>query len=156
MTMRVERDLVRDVELCQQCEARGTCRVGVNDLRVLSDGTVRGEFVVPKDAVGRTVAHGGWTAWVFDEFLGYAATALSSWAVTSELTVRYRRPVPIGTRVVVTAHGTLAGEQRRLMRGEMRLAGTETVLASAEGIWVELADVDGHYDRAVGCLAERC
>ncbi|WP_151772352.1 PaaI family thioesterase [Streptomyces abyssomicinicus] len=155
--MRAEGDLVRDVELCERCEVRGACRIGVDDLRILPDGSVRGEFVVPEDAVGRRVAHGGWTAWVFDEFLGYAATALGSWAVTSELTVRYRRPVPIGSRVVVTAHGTLAGERRRVMRGEMRSADTGAVLAGAEGVWVELADVDGHYARAVGPGADgRC
>jgi acyl-coenzyme A thioesterase PaaI-like protein len=140
---------VREVGLCDECALRGACRHGIDDLRLLPDGTTRGVFVVPKEAVGRAVAHGGWTAWVFDEFLGYTATALRAWAVTSELTIRYHRPVPLGATVVVTASGTLDGERRRLMHGEMRLAETDALMASAEGVWVQLADIEAHYERAV-------
>jgi acyl-coenzyme A thioesterase PaaI-like protein len=138
----------RDVPLCQQCLGRGSCRVGVDDLRVQDDGGVHGELVVPDDAVGLHVAHGGWTAWVFDEFLGYAATALGGWAVTSSLTIDYRRPVPIGTRVAVTAGGVAVGNRRLRMHGEMRAMGSGALLATADGIWVELADAEGHYERA--------
>ncbi|GAA3649262.1 PaaI family thioesterase [Nocardioides ginsengisoli] len=139
---------VREFELCEACEIVGSCRQGIDDLRRQADGTVRGEIVVPSAVAGRAVAHGGWTAWVFDELLGYTANSLRGFSVTAELAVKYRRPVPLGARVVLTASGRMDGERRRLMRGEMRCVDTGGLLASAEGVWIELADADAHYARA--------
>lgn len=138
----------RDVDLCQACERSGTCGVGITDLRVLDDGSVAGEFVVPDHARGMRVAHGGWTSWVFDEFLGLAATAQGVWAVTSQLQIDFRRPVPIGATVVVTARCASIAGRRMQMTGGMRLATTNAVLAEATGVWVRLPDADAHYARA--------
>ena len=146
---------IRQAELCHACAISGACRQGIDDLRFLADGVATGTFVVPPQAVGHTVAHGGWTAWVFDEFLGYAASQLQGWAVTSELAISYRRPVPIGARVTVTVKGEVDGERRRLMGAEMRLAESGVLLAAAEGVWIALPDMAAHYERAVTFASEK-
>ena len=143
----------RDVDLCHPCAQEGRCRIGVDDFRIVEPGTVVGEFRVPPEAMGREVAHGGWTAWVFDEFLGYCAETMGDWAVTSRLTLDYRRPVPIGADVVVTAHGTRASERHLDMTGEMRLASSGALLATATGLWIALPDAQQHYERALAWAA---
>lgn len=143
-----EEGQVRSLPLCDACVLIGDCQIGVSDLNLMPDGMVQGRFPVPDGVMGHVVAHGGWIAWVFDEVLGLLSRARGEWAVTRTLSITYVRPVPIGADVVVTSW--LEGEQGATwtLRGEMRLAGAETLLASAAGEWAVLSDAEAHFDRA--------
>ncbi len=137
----------RDARLCNTCLAGGHCRIGIDDLRFVA-GATYGEMAVPDGVEGHVVAHGGWTAWVFDEFLGTVPQANGVWAVTTELSIRYLRPVPIGARVSVRAWTESTAGARWRLRGEMRLLSPDTLLASAAGEWAVLPDADAFYARA--------
>ena len=141
-------DCGRGVALCETCTPKAACKLGVSDLRLTPEGTVLGRFVVPDDARGHVVAHGGWVAWVFDEALGLLPHRDDEWAVTTSLSIRYIRPVPIGAVIEVRSWLDDSDGDLRMLRGDMRLAGTDTVLAAASGRWLVLHDPDRHYDRA--------
>ena len=62
------------------------------------------------------MVHGGLVATVLDETLGKLSTILGTPAVTAELTVRYRKPVPVGRPLRV--RGWITRERGRLIAGE--------------------------------------
>jgi acyl-coenzyme A thioesterase PaaI-like protein len=78
--------------------------------------------------------HGGWVAYAFDEILGWANVQAGFPGMTGKLTIRYRKPTPIGVPVefrvpwpsvtgkVVHAHGTLTADG--------------TITAEADGLFV--------------------
>ncbi|HEU5322016.1 MAG TPA: hotdog fold domain-containing protein, partial [Methylomirabilota bacterium] len=49
------------------------------------------------------VAHGGIAAAAIDEAMGWAMYAAGAWAMTARLEVKYRRPLPLGEPLEVTA-----------------------------------------------------
>ena len=57
--------------------------------------------------------HGGILSLVFDELLGWLSVYLGYDAVTARLEVRYRDPVPLGSKIHFT--GTLEKKTRRLL-----------------------------------------
>jgi acyl-coenzyme A thioesterase PaaI-like protein len=70
--------------------------------------TVRAEFTVTNEHQGAPgLAHGGLLAAAFDEALGYLAVLLRLPAVTGRLETDFRRPVPVGSTLYLTAtvHG---------------------------------------------------
>lgn len=94
--------------------------------------------------------HGGVTASILDEVLGRAILPLEpdTWAVTAELTVRYKKPVPLNTTLTVIAEVT--ENTRRLFRcsGELVLPDGQ-VAATATGTYMkqtleQIADVEGY------------
>ena len=94
--------------------------------------------------------HGGITASILDEALGRAILPLEpdTWAVTAELTIRYKKPVPLNTTLTVIAEVT--ENKRRLFRcsGELILPDGQ-VAATATGTYMkqaleQIADVDGY------------
>lgn len=86
------------------------------------------------------VAHGGIIALLLDEVLGTAATRRVWPSVTGGLSVRYRRPVPIGVPLVVTAAVVNVDGRRMTMHGSVCTdADPDTVLAEGEGAFIELS-----------------
>ena len=72
------------------------------------DGTVECRYEAEEHLVGPPGAmHGGIQAVLLDEVMGTAArlnsTSDTSWAVTAELQLKYRRPVPVGQALRVRA-----------------------------------------------------
>jgi acyl-coenzyme A thioesterase PaaI-like protein len=102
---------------------------------------------------GPNVAHGGWTAAILDEVLGHVPILHGQLAVTGTLTIRYVRPVPIERELEARAWVARREGRRWYVAGELVLASTGAVLASAEGIWVERDPA--HYDRHERWLAEQ-
>lgn len=140
------------VPLCGACLRSERCRLGVTqeDLR---DGIVTSDLVCPPDHEGGPrVAHGGWTASVMDELLGHVPLHHNQLSVTATLTVDFRRPVPIERPLRVQARVDRIEGQKWFISGEMVLAATSSVLASATGIWVA-RDVS-HFARHQRWLAE--
>src|SRR6185295_14288549 len=58
----------------------------------------RGQFSNGHTGPPGTV-HGGWIAFAFDEILGWANAQAGFPSMTGKLTIRYRRPTPIGALV---------------------------------------------------------
>jgi acyl-coenzyme A thioesterase PaaI-like protein len=63
--------------------------------------------------------HGGMIALAFDELLGIANIVSGQPGMTGTLTVRYRRPTPLGQELdfeacTITSHGTLTAEAEGL------------------------------------------
>ena len=97
----------------------------------LSEGAARTEWVVGEDYVGWSdKLHGGIIATLLDEVMAWAPSSFDSWAVTAEMTVRYRAAASPGDRL--TATGRVAKRRRRIYEvvGEVRGADNRLI---AEG-----------------------
>jgi hypothetical protein len=78
--------------------------------------------------------HGGWVALAFDEALGMANAVSGHPGMTARLTVRYRRPTPLRTRLHLHAR-TERVDGRRITTVATLRSG-DTVTAEAEGLFV--------------------
>ena len=83
--------------------------------------------------------HGGITASILDETLGRAILAAepTCWAVTAELTIRYKQPVPLNVPLKVVARVT--ENSRKIFRssGEVLLP-DGCIAATASGAYVKM------------------
>jgi acyl-coenzyme A thioesterase PaaI-like protein len=85
------------------------------------------------------VAHGGIAAAALDEAMGWAMYAAGAWAMTARMEVKYRKPVPLGEELVVTA--AVTRERGRMLEAEAEihsLSGER--LANAEALFVRLPE----------------
>jgi uncharacterized protein (TIGR00369 family) len=104
------------------------------------DGRVLAHLVTREEHQGYPgVLHGGIVCALLDETIGRTLVRQDIWAMTVELNVRFRRPVPLGERITVV--GELVNLRSRTMegRGEIRLA-DGTVAATAEAKYIRLSD----------------
>ena len=85
---------------------------------------------------GPGLVHGGLVAAALDEACGLLATWYRFPAVTARIFVRYRRPVPINTELVVRA--TLTDERGRRMHIRGELSDGSEILAEARGAFVHV------------------
>jgi acyl-coenzyme A thioesterase PaaI-like protein len=86
---------------------------------------------------GNRAAHGGTVPLLFDEVLGRVANAgFPNVARTAYLTVNYRNITPIGVELQVDASVDRHEGRKRWVSG--RLFDGDTLLADAEGLFVEL------------------
>lgn len=76
------------------------------------------------------VIHGGILATLLDEACVYACRTEAQQCVTADIQVRYRHPVPVGSRVDV--YGELVDQRRSLWRARGRIEIDGTVYAEAE------------------------
>ena len=86
------------------------------------------------------VLHGGVVTAILDETIGRVAFLHDRWVQTAKLEVRFKKPAPLGELLV--ARGRLVQDKRRLMEmsGEIRVAGSDELLAEAQGTFVPLPD----------------
>lgn len=115
----------------------------------LKDGTLVGVFRPREEHQGYPGRmHGGLISAMLDETIGRAVNIKDpcTWGVTVELTVRFRKPVPLDRPVMVV--GRIEGEVRRIFEGTGEvLLEDGTVAAEARGRFVrmplnEIADGD--------------
>jgi acyl-coenzyme A thioesterase PaaI-like protein len=126
------------VGLCGACRKTGHCRLGLTTERLGEDGVVRSELVCSADHErGPGVAHGGWTAGVFDELLGHVPMRHGTLSVTKVLEVSFVRPVPVGEPLVASAWCESKSEGQWHVVGELCLASSGAVLGRAQGTFVE-------------------
>lgn len=134
--------------LCFVCGTRNTRGLG---LVFLDDGErVFTTLTPPEDLQSWPgVLHGGITTAVLDETIGRVAFLHDRWVQTAKLEVRFTKPAPVG--VELRAEGRLVRNHRRLMEmsGDLVVATTGEVLATASGTFVPLPD------SARNALAER-
>lgn len=87
----------------------------------IGEGVARTAWVAGDDFVGWSdKLHGGVIATLLDEVMAWAPSSYDSWAVTAELSVRYRSPAAPGEEL--TAAGRVDGRRRRIYEvvGEVR------------------------------------
>ena len=91
---------------------------GLKMVATLGEGlTVFSEFVVTVEHQGAPgLAHGGLLACAFDEALGALNYLLQQPAVTARLECDFRRPVPVGEKLVIEAH--ITGQKGRKIYGK--------------------------------------
>jgi uncharacterized protein (TIGR00369 family) len=104
---------------CFACGA--TNPIGMRLHIELGEGEARSTWTVGPDYVGWSdKAHGGIIATLLDEVMAWAPSSFDSWAVTAEMTVRYRSPAAPGEEL--RAEGQVVERRRRIydVRGEVR------------------------------------
>lgn len=87
-----------------------------------------GLLVDPRYAGWKGITHGGLLSTVLDELMAHACISHGTKAVTAEMTVRFLKAVPVGSRVRVT--GAVAGERGRVITTEGKLYDGEGTLAA--------------------------
>ena len=125
----------------------------------LGEGEARTSWIGGDDYVGWSdKLHGGIIATLLDEVMAWAPSSHDSWAVTAELTVRYRSPAMPGERL--EANGRVVERRRRIYRvaGEVRGAdgrlvaeGSGTYLGAAPS---EKEDLKARYGVDAGTAGE--
>jgi acyl-CoA thioesterase FadM len=86
-----------------------------------------------------TFAHGGISAMLLDELLGHATIATGHPGMTVKLETTYQAPVPLQTRLRLTAEVTEVSGRRVTARGVIATAAEpDTVLVEASGTFVRL------------------
>jgi acyl-coenzyme A thioesterase PaaI-like protein len=78
--------------------------------------------------------HGGWIALAFDEILGMTNIAGGHPGMTGRLSVRYRRPTPLHTKIEFEGWTEQVDGRRIVTRGTLSADGVVT--AEAEGLFV--------------------
>jgi acyl-coenzyme A thioesterase PaaI-like protein len=82
-------------------------------------------------------AHGGVVAAVFDDLMGFVLTIHESPAYTAELTVRYRRPTPVGEEIEFRAR--LVSRRGRRLHIQAEATDSEaTKIATADGLFITI------------------
>lgn len=81
-----------------------------------------------------SIAHGGWVAAVFDEFLGAAQALSSKVGMTAKLTTQYHKPTPLNKELSLLAWLEEHDGRKTRVKAEMRDG--ETLTASCEGLFV--------------------
>ena len=85
--------------------------------------------------------HGGMICAILDEMIGRLLKLgdRDEWGVTAELSVRYRKPVPLGTELTVTAQ--ITKESRKLLKGTAEILLPDgTVAAEASATYFKLSN----------------
>jgi acyl-coenzyme A thioesterase PaaI-like protein len=84
------------------------------------------------------IVHGGIISTILDEAMAWATAHAGFWAMTSDIRVRFRRPLNIGDSTVVTAR--VSGVRGRLVTtsGELALASDGSTVATASATFVKV------------------
>jgi uncharacterized protein (TIGR00369 family) len=99
----------------------GTNPIGMGLHIELGEATARTTWRAGEDFVGWSdKLHGGIVATLLDEVMAWACSSFDAWAVTAEMTVRYRAPASPGEELA--AVGTVVERRRRIYQvtGEVR------------------------------------
>jgi acyl-coenzyme A thioesterase PaaI-like protein len=143
------------VALCGACRKLGQCRLGLTTERDGDDGVACFRIVCPAAYEGGPgVAHGGWSAEVLDEALGHVPIMRNQLTVTGTLTVRFVKPVPIERDLEARAWVDRVEGKKWFISGELVLASSGALLASATGIWIA-RDGEIHFSGFQHWLAEQ-
>lgn len=84
------------------------------------------------------LAHGGISAAVLDEAMGWAMYAAGAWAMTARMEVKYRKPLPLGRELIVTGEVLREGGRWLEAKGEIRTPEGE-LLVQSTGLFVRVS-----------------
>jgi acyl-coenzyme A thioesterase PaaI-like protein len=136
----VERPGAEDIDLtvCVACRRSGQCRLGLRGERLESDGRTTTDLMCSREHEGGPgVAHGSWTAGVFDEVMGRLPTLHGVAVVTGTLTVRFLKPVPIELPLFAETRVTGREGSRWFLTASLHLTSSGVELATGEGVMVQ-------------------
>jgi acyl-coenzyme A thioesterase PaaI-like protein len=124
----------------RRCFACGPHNADGLHLEFEPDGTdgARSQVTLPPRMQGyREVAHGGIVMMLLDEAMAHACRFIGERATTASCEIRFRKPVPLGTTVVM--RGRYKERRRNVLFLEASLTLEDgTVLATADGTFVSL------------------
>jgi acyl-coenzyme A thioesterase PaaI-like protein len=82
------------------------------------------------------IAHGGILCTILDEVMAWALVGEDNWGVTARMSVDFKKPVPVGTRL--RAKGWVTRSRRRLVETAAHIVDIRTgaELATATGVYV--------------------
>jgi uncharacterized protein (TIGR00369 family) len=101
----------------------GSNPIGMRLRIEIGDGLARTTWKAGRDFVGWSdKLHGGIIATLLDEVMAWAPSSFDSWAVTAEMSIRYRSPAAPGEALEAT--GRVVRRRRRIydVEGEVRAA----------------------------------
>lgn len=117
----------------------GTNPIGMRLRIEVGDGFAQTTWTAGEDFVGWSdKLHGGIIATLLDEVMAWSASSFDAWAVTAEMSIRYRSPVAPGEEL--TARGRVVERRRRIyeVRGEV-VAADGRMVADASGRYLGAA-----------------
>ena len=100
------------------------------------EGAAETSLVVPPYFTGwENLTHGGLISMLLDETMAHACISSKMIGVTGELTVRFKKPLPVGTEIFIT--GTMTDNKGRiaLTSGEISDA-SGTIYATAKARFI--------------------
>jgi len=84
------------------------------------------------------LAHGGIAAAALDEAMGWAMYAAGAWAMTARMEVKYRKPLPLGRELLLTAE--VVRERGRRLEAEAQIRTAEgDLLAETRGLFLRVS-----------------
>ncbi len=104
------------------------------------DGVWSRVILAPRFEGYQGVIHGGIISTLLDEAMAWSLYRDDIWAVTGQLSIRFRKPVIVG--VPVLANGHIGARRGRIieMRGDLRRESDGQVLAEATATFVRVPD----------------
>jgi acyl-coenzyme A thioesterase PaaI-like protein len=143
------------IALCGGCQQAGRCQYGLSSGSLDDEGTAHFTLSCPASHEGGPgVAHGGWTAAVFDEVLGHVPLLLDARSVTGTLTVHYVKPVPLERPLEARAWVDRRDEEKWFVSGELVLGSSGALLATGTAVLIERDPVT-HFGSFHAWLAEQ-
>ena len=105
----------------------------------MEGGRVTGEFETRQAHQGFPgVAHGGIAAAAIDEAMGWAMYAAGAWAMTARMEVKYRKPLPLGRELLLTAQ--VVRQRGRRLEAEAQIRTAEgDLLAETRGLFLRVS-----------------
>lgn len=129
--------------MCFVCGRENPCGLKLKFYEDPESRTVQAEFVVPETYQGYPgVVHGGIIAAILDEVAGRAVMLHKdheAFMVTLRLTVRYRKPTPVGVPLVAVGWVEQIGGAGAKVSGQIRLP-DGTVTAEGEALLATAPD----------------
>ncbi len=124
---------IRNDEHCFCCGSANSRGLGLN-YSYPAEGKAETSLTVPDYFTGwEKLTHGGFISMLLDETMAHACISRGQQGVTAELTVRFKKPLPVGT--VIFAAGTAADTKGRIVLTEAEIrdkAGTVYATGSAK------------------------
>lgn len=103
-----------------------------------ADGGVTGQFVLGIAHEGPPgYGHGGISAMLLDELMGWACATTGTPGMTISLRMRYQGPVPLETPLLAIAHVTGTDGRKVFVKGSIATEmAASTILVEADGVFV--------------------
>lgn len=111
------------------------------------DGSVHARVTLRPEFQGwRGIAHGGIAMSLLDEAMAHAAGFAGHRGVTASMTIRFRKPIPLGEPLEVT--GDVKWTRRNVLGLGARVIDRDgTVLVEGEGNFVSMGSLEAVVDR---------
>ena len=121
---------IEDDKYCFVCGDQN--EIGLHaEFTVNDDNTATAKLKIPQNFQGwKNIVHGGIISTLLDEVSIYACRNITLKGVTAEIKVKFRKPVPTDTEIVLK--GKVVENKRKLIMVEAELLINDVIHASAE------------------------